>query len=134
MGWQEDIVAKVAAKPRRHESKTTPFGPALKPLQFAATVPFMVFINAAAKVMGVNRSTYVRRVLSVHASQVLGVPVRTILYETPKPLDDAVQRLPKDQRRGLRDLGEGIEQWCPHPGCDGDHLSVPSSGQEPGLF
>lgn len=133
MGWQEDIVAKVAAKPRNHESTTTPFGPALKPLQFAATIPFMRYINGAAQQMGVNRSTYVRRALAVHAANVLGMDVRLILFETPTPLNAGVQRLPKDQRRGLRDLGVGIEEWCPHPGCDGEHLRVPNSGQGAGL-
>jgi hypothetical protein len=133
MGWQEDIVAKVAAKPRNHESTRTPFGPALKPLQFAATVAFMRYINGAAHQMGVNRSTYVRRALSVHAAHVLRMDVRLILFETPTPLNEGVQHLPHEKRKGLRDLGEGIEAWCPHPGCDGDHLRVPNSGQGAGL-
>lgn len=129
MTWQDKVVDKVARKPRHHESMNTPFGPALKPLQFAATVKFMRFINDSAQVVGVNRSTYVRRVLAVHASSVLKVPVRMILWESPKPRRWGEHYQPSAQAAGQRDDGEGIESWCPHPGCDGTHLSVPNSGR-----
>lgn len=130
MSWQDRVNAQVrATRGRQRVSRTTPFGAALKPLQFSATLKFMAYVHAAAEKMDANRSTYIRRALAVHAANVLGVSVLDVLYESPVNRVAHELHNPGIQQQGLRDLGEGIEAWCPHPGCDGSHLSVPNSGQ-----
>lgn len=136
MSWQSNVLGQIAVtrkRGNRRESTKSPFGPAMKPLQFAATTGFMVFVNGAAEKVGVNRSTYIRRALAVHTAHVLGIPVRLILMESPEVRAFGAQTSPQRQALGLHDNGEGIEDWCPHPGCDGTHLSVPNSGQQTGL-
>jgi len=134
MGWQDTVTARVkATKIRDRNSMRTPFGPDMRPLQFSCTVQFVKFVNAAAEQVGVNRSTFVRRALAVAAANVLGVSVRTILFESPAPRAWGAHPMPPQQAMGLRDLGEGIEGWCPHPGCTGDHLRSRDSGSGSGL-
>lgn len=120
MGWQENILAKhretVAAK-----RIGGPFGRDLRPLQFYATVEFVRFLDAAAKAKGVNRSSFVRRALAVAAAGVLGTDVRRILFESPCVKTASVEKA-IGSTAGVRDDGSGIESWCPHPGCSGEHL------------
>jgi hypothetical protein len=124
VSWQDRVITQVrATHTRQKQSVRTPFGPDNRPLQFACTRQFMVYVVAAAEAMGVNRSTYVRRVIAVHAAHVLGIDVRTILFESPKARAFGAGPMRRDLTMGARDDGDGIEGWCPHPGCEGDHLS-----------
>jgi hypothetical protein len=101
----------------------TKFGKDLKPLQFACTVQFVVYVNHAAKAMGVNRSAYVRRALAVVTAGVLEMSVHDLLRETPIALPWGAGPLPpRLQAKGMHDTGEGIDAYCPHPGCTGGHL------------
>lgn len=134
MGWQETVTSRVrATKIRDRESMRTPFGPDMKPLQFACTIAFMVYVNRAAAKVGVNRSTFVRRAIAIQTAHVLDLPVQVILYESPQPRAWGGHPIPAEQAKGMRDLGEGIERWCPHPGCDGGHLRSRDSGSGAGL-
>jgi hypothetical protein len=128
MGWQDKVLADVRAKDHGTESMRTAFGRALKPMHLACTVGFVVYVNRAAAAMGVNRSTFVRRAVAVHAAHALGIDVRTILWESPRARAWGEHTLPREQSRGLRDDGTGIENWCPHPGCDGSHLRSQTLG------
>ena len=122
MSWQDKVLADVRAAGTAHKRTGTVFGRDLKPLQFACTLQFLHYVMAAAEAMAANRSTYVRRVLAVHAAHVLGVPVRTILWESPDPKVWGYHPVAPQLRTKERDDGEGIEGWCPHPGCTGEHL------------
>jgi hypothetical protein len=127
--WQDRVIAQVqATNTRQRESKRTPFGPDMKPLQFSCTTHFLNYVAAAAEAMGVNRSTFIRRTLAVQAAAVLGVDVRLILFESPQALAHGVHALPRQLSEGVRDHGEGIEAFCPHPGCAGGHLRSRVSG------
>jgi hypothetical protein len=117
VSWQDAVLSSVRNRDRGTESLNTAFGRALKPMNFSCTVAYVLYVNRAARAMGVNRSTYVRRALAVHAAHVLGIDVREILWESPAP-----RRWDPQQAKGLRDDGFGIGAWCPHPGCDGSHL------------
>lgn len=97
------------------------FRHAMHPLNFATSSEFMVLLDRAAReVRDVNRSSYVRRAVAMLVAHDLGMPVHQVLWETP-----CVGRWGKIQNSpGERDAGEGIEAWCPHPGCSGGHLRI----------
>ena len=135
MTWQEKALAQVSNRRRvyERESSTTRFGPAMKPLKFSATLAYMTYVNAAAEKMVLNRSAFVRRAIAVQAAHVLGIDVHDVLFESPKPRPVVGWPLWAEQAAGAHDDGEGIEAFCPHPGCDGSHLSVPNSGRTTGL-
>lgn len=123
MSWQDRVLSDVRAIPDSRHDRPTKFGIHQKPLQFSCTIAFVRYIAAAAQRMNMNRSTYIRRVLAVHAAHVLGIDVRTILRESPVPREwDAKTIPPPLMARDASDVGDGIEAWCPHPGCTGEHL------------
>lgn len=133
MTWQENLAEQMrSTRLRQRVSTTTPFGPHKRPMQIDCTLEFWNYIVAAAEKAGVRRSTFVRRAAAVQAAYILGIDVRMILFEAPSAKKWDNHYVPGEQAAGLRDLGEGIEAWCPHPGCSGDHL-VPNSGQGVGL-
>lgn len=92
--------------------------PRLGPLQVKVSLPFLRRLDAAAKSVGVNRSTFIRRAVAVQVATVLGVDVRTILVHSPSPKPWGFDRFPGSDI----DDGTGITTWCTHPGCDGSHL------------
>lgn len=92
--------------------------PRLGPLQVKVSLPFLSMLDNAARTMGVNRSTFIRRACAVQMAAVLHKPVRSILAYSPSAKPWGFDKFPgKDV-----DLGMDIEHWCPHPGCDGSHL------------
>lgn len=120
--WQDVVMAQLG---QRHQKKAR--GPApypgsfrrdLIPLHFHCAREFIGFIDKAARKRDVNRSSYVRRAIAVAIAHDLGMNIRDLLYHSP-----AIGAFGKHQYyRGHRDTAEGIEQWCPHPGCEGEHL------------
>ena len=122
--WK-DNVARLYDESRhtatRRPGKTV-FGRELRPLQLTATRLFVRYVDKAAAKRGVNRSTYIRRICAIAAAADLGIPVRVILHESPRPDGFKAERLRTGALAGARDDGTGIEDWCPHPGCDGAHL------------
>ncbi|HEU4913073.1 MAG TPA: hypothetical protein VFV76_14380 [Actinomycetes bacterium] len=121
--WQDTVMGKVGERTRKKGSR----GPApypgafshdLTPLHFHCGVQFIRLVDSAARDRGVNRSTWVRRTLAVGIADALVLPVRDVLYHSPAPGPFGGHQF----HRGQRDTGEGIEAWCPHPGCDGSHL------------
>lgn len=121
--WQERVLADHREARRRRGFSGGVFRRDLHPLQFACSRDYIAYIAQAALKRGVNRSTYVRRALAVAAAADLGIDVKEILWESPKPRgpQEHIERPTVDG--GARDLGHGIEDWCTHPGCDGAHLS-----------
>lgn len=119
----------VKEKLEERRTKTARKGPAvhpkafrhsLTPLHFATSSEFMVLIDQAARRRNVNRSSYVRRAVAMLIARDLVLPVHRVLWETPCIGEwGKIQNAP-----GERDAGEGIENWCPHPGCRGEHLRL----------
>jgi hypothetical protein len=116
--WKGNVMAAVQARPQdASEGQVN-----LLVIVFPA---FNRHLDAAALTRHVTRSSYVRRALSVAMAHDLHLPVGTFLRHTISP--DA--RWDSERKRGIdgrfisrRDDGTGIHQWCPHPGCQGDHL------------
>lgn len=120
--WKQNVREALRERRRVNGRTNTVFGRELRPLQLTAALKFVQIIDAAAQARGVNRSTFIRRSAALVAAHTLGIDVRDILWHSPAPDGYRAQRLRVDTG-GARDTGEGIEQWCPHPGCEGDHLS-----------
>lgn len=108
--WVDKVLSDVRAK--------HPHGETLGPLQFKVPIDFVRAIDAAAHKRSLSRTGYVRRALAVMVAADLSMEVRDLLRILPNPLTrGAAPRTPR-----TADDGEGIEDWCPHPGCDGRHL------------
>ena len=120
--WKTKVLSRYREQRARNGRSETPFGRSLRPLQFTATMEYLRIVDRAAQRVGVNRSTFYRRSAAVVAAAILGIDVRAILIESPRPSGYGEHRLRVDVA-GARDTGEGIEKWCPHPGCDGHHLT-----------
>lgn len=124
--WRSSLLAarekrKENASKRSAANHPGAFRTALAPLHFHSSISFIALVDRAAKRRDVNRSTFVRRAVSLLVAYDLGMPIHQVLYETPCPGRwGRIQNSP-----GERDLGEDIEMWCPHPGCDGAHLRLP---------
>ena len=69
----------------------------------------------------INRTGYVRRVLAVHIAAELDMPITAVLRGTPTPVRLNERRFWVDSFP--QDDLTGIETYCPHPGCDGRHLT-----------
>lgn len=119
--WQERLLENYRTARQKRGFSSGLFRKDQRPLQFTCTLEFVAFTRRAAKAMGVNHSSFVRRALAVAAAAVLGEDVRDILYHSPsvKPWEPTGEF---SAGAGQRDDGTGIEQWCPHPHCDGHHL------------
>lgn len=116
--WKGNVMAAVKARPQdAAEGQVN-----LLVIVFPA---FNRHLDAAALTRGVTRSSYVRRALSVAMAHDLGLSVGTFLRHTISPdarWDSQRRRRPDGRFISRRDDGAGIQQWCPHPGCDGSHL------------
>lgn len=123
--WRSRVIDTLAQR----RVKTARKGPAihegafhrsLHPVNFNASMEFMHLFHQAAKLRNVNLSSYGRRAISLLIAHDLGLPIHQVLWETP-----CIGRYGRVQNSpGERDAGEGIEAWCPHPDCDGAHLSL----------
>lgn len=116
--WKARVLAKYRQQRSNHPRGKTKFGSAHRPLQLQATIEFVQLCDKAAQKMDVNRSTFYRRAVAVVAAAILDIDPRVLLWETPAPGPYGVFRVGTN----TRDLGVGIEEWCPHPGCNGEHL------------
>lgn len=117
-GWQEDVLRRVAAS--RWERKTRYIG-----FQIRVGRHFWGRLNDAAKVRDVTISGYCRRALTVAIVHDLGlVHLRSLLDDCPTPIPYGSRQPVARGVPAPTDSGAGIEQWCPHPGCSGSHLSV----------
>lgn len=93
--------------------------PNLGPLQVKVSLPFLGLMDEAAKRKNVNRSTFIRRAVAVQIAAALRRDVYSILRYCPEPKPWQFNGYPGKEM----DDGRGIQQWCPHPGCDGSHLT-----------
>lgn len=79
---------------------------------------FIRLLDRACQKRDVNRSSYMRRAIAVQIAHDLGMSIQSVLWHSP-----SVGRYRSHQiNKGKRDRAEGIEQWCPHPGCGGKHF------------
>jgi hypothetical protein len=120
--WQQNIMDAMGKKMERKANGPAPYRGAfrheLMPLHIHCAREFVGLIEKAARLRDVNRSSYIRRSIAVLLAHDLNMPITDVLYHSP-----AIGPHGRHQwRRGERDQGEGINQWCPHPGCDGHHL------------
>lgn len=125
--WQDRILTGIAdrKRPPRTTEKgrsgavyPSEFNGSLNRLHLHLDTVFIALLDRAARKRNVNRSSYMRRALAVLISHDLGIPVEQVLHHSPaQGRYGGVQ-----DRRGQRDHAEGIEQWCPHPGCAGKHF------------
>jgi len=116
--WKGNVMAAVKARPKDSSEGQVN----LLVIVFPA---FNRHLDAAALTRGVTRSSYVRRALSVAMAHDLGLPVGRFLRHTISPdarWDSERQRGQDGRYISRRDDGTGIQDWCPHPGCDGSHL------------
>jgi hypothetical protein len=95
--------------------------PRLGPLQVKVALPFLRLMDEAARRRGVNRSTFIRRSVAVQIAAALDRDLLLLLRLCPsaKPWGGQFELYTAEQV----DEGERIEAWCPHPGCDGSHLT-----------
>lgn len=121
MDWRDRVLADYRAKRQRRDRGNTVFARALNPIQMTGTRVFVSFVDRAARKRNVNRSTYMRRAIALMTAADLGIDVRIILNESPRPGPWGVNAM-RTRDGGARDEGLGIEDWCGHPGCDGEHL------------
>lgn len=121
--WAENVLGKMHHK--RHEKKKTGRKP--RPNSFARDNhrihvivgrSFDLQLRQAAKKRGVSMSAYARRAIAQLIARDLELSVKEVLSRAPapRPMNSAAFY------GGEVDNGEGIEDWCPHPGCDGSHL------------
>lgn len=82
-------------------------------------VALLQWIEQACQRLNVNRSTFIRRSIAVQVASVLGIPIAEVIHNLQSP---SIYHGPVQKDRGGRDDGEGIEAFCPHPGCSGQHL------------
>lgn len=94
--------------------------PKLGPLQVKVALPFVRYLDAAAKAENVTRATFIRRACAVQMQRVLGGSISDYLNLCPssKPYGTKGGVFTAEEF----DMGDGIGHWCPHPGCDGTHI------------
>lgn len=93
--------------------------PRLGPLQVQVALPFLSLMDEAAKRIGVNRATFIRRALAVQIAAILGRDIHSVLRYSPSAKPWGVNH---GSNKDTTDDGDGIEWFCPHPGCRGSHL------------
>lgn len=125
--WREDLIASIMERRRKAQPKANPDSPAIGAMLRVVGRPEWVdLMHKAAAVQGYSLSTYARRVLSISAALDLDMDVHDLLALCPEPTAPKYavgnQGRRTLYRAGSVDTGEGIEKWCPHPGCDGEHL------------
>lgn len=116
--WQDVLMENYIERERtvsRRSSGTVPR------FQFNATTVFMKAVDAAARRLGYDRSSYIRRVLAIHVAHTLGYSLNALLHACPEAKPPPVPGV-YFKNTGKPDTGEGIDLMCPHPGCDGEHL------------
>lgn len=96
-------------------------GGMLPRFQFSATPIFMKAVDAAARRLGYDRSSYIRRVLALHVAHTLGYSLPALLHCCPEAKPPKTPGV-MFKTAPTPDDGTGIDMMCPHPGCDGEHL------------
>lgn len=123
--WREDLVASIEAKRKTSGNpRANPDSPAMSGvLRIVSRYAWADLVHEAAARHGISMSSYARRALSVHVAADMDLLVRDVLALCPSLTPPKyAQRATGMRRGGTVDDGEGIEKWCPHPGCDGAHL------------
>lgn len=117
--WREDIVRRVMDKRQKSLRGRSP----TRILRTNADPEWVDLAHRAAAMHGISLSSYVRRIVSVQMAVDLEANVYDILGMCPPVAIAKYLGYPnRNVVRGQRDDGEGIEKWCPHPECDGEHL------------
>lgn len=123
--WQARLLARVAEHGKDHRSQAQ--------FRLRARPRFFELVDLAALGRGVSCSVYMRRMIALGLAHDLDLDVREVLRLTAhwrNALHDKTDA-PRDDRGLLlstSDDGFGITDWCPHPGCTGEHLLTQPKG------
>lgn len=116
--WVERLVDAVG----NNRGTRNGHGLTMATVSFRASTQFDRLIRTAAMSRGLTKASYIRRALAVAVAADLKRSVVSVLILGPRPTKPGEH---SSMRVDLDD-GEGISQWCPHPGCNGAHLGGPS--------
>lgn len=128
--WRKDVMAKIAAnresilEKRGIKNPSEALTTTRTQITFVCKREWLDIIHEAALSRGIATSSYARRLLSIAAAKDLGINLRDLLALTPELTPTQWSPGGGLRKSGTRDNGEGIEDWCPHPGCDGSHFTV----------
>lgn len=85
---------------------------------------FILLARACAEARGISFSTYIRRPLAVQVAKDSDYTLQQVLTWLPQVKRYADRGGARGMNNSDHDNGEGIEGFCPHPGCDGQHLAL----------
>lgn len=88
-------------------------------IQLRLTTPFVKAVHGAAQRRDMAVTNWVRRVMAV-ALAAEGFDPHALLDEVPAPVKFGTHG---GYRANGSDGEADLRTWCPHPGCDGAHLS-----------
>lgn len=114
--WRERLVDAVGNNRNTRNSH----GLTMATMSFRASTEFGRLISRAAKSRGVTRASYIRRVIGVALAADLQMPIVEVVGLGPRLTEPGKHSSMKVDL----DTGEGVELWCPHPGCRGQHFEL----------
>lgn len=121
--WKATVLANLAtSRAEQGKARQGRWGRYRNPVQLASSLEYLAMIDEAAKALNLNRAAFIRRSAAVVAAKVLDQPVSIFLAETPYAFPPGMQGVLGGGRAPDHDTGEGIEQFCTHGDCDGQHL------------
>ena len=120
--WREDAVEAIIAKQKNSQRIKEAPGRIQGMFRIVCRDAWRDLIHEAAARHGISASSYARRALSLHLAADLDLNLREILWLCPELNPPKYNQVGNMRKGNSHDDGEGIEKWCPHPGCDGTHL------------
>lgn len=120
--WKAKVLENMARSRAEQGKRGSRWGQHRNPVQLAASLEFLALIDEAARALNLNRAAFIRRAAAVVAAKVVDQPVSIFLAETPFAYPPGSVGQMGGGRAPKHDTGEGIEAFCPHPGCHGEHL------------
>lgn len=128
--WKRDLLARLVEREKAKMASrgiSDPQGKLTAGQRSSLTVvsfrEWLDLLNRAAAEHGLSTSSYVRRILSVWIAKDLDMPIRSVLDHCPPVTVSQYIKRTDFRLGGGRDDGKGIEYWCPHPGCTGEHIT-----------
>lgn len=120
--WKDEVLSRMQAT---HQKKKT--GPAPDPRSFRKKgyrlnvlmgIDLYKALFTASRARDVALSSYCRRAMIAMLAKDLDMPALDLAKDAPACRVFGQSYFPP----GDRDDGRGMETWCSHPGCDGEHL------------
>lgn len=122
--WKEKVLENMRrSRAEQGKAASGRWGLHRNPVQLAASLEFLAMVDEAARKVDLNRAAFIRRAVSVVAAKIVDQPVSVFLQETPYAFSpEEVGTLGGGRAPSSHDTGRGIEVFCPHPRCTGEHL------------